>query len=830
MSATDTPIVFSTPLNASIPLSFASLTREEKASLLGGQDFWHIQGVPRLGLRSIRTTDCGHGVTLCDDKNSPATCFPTGIGMASTWNKDLLEHAGEVLGRETRALGAAILLGPKINLHRHPLNGRSFETFAEDPWLAGLLGAAVIRGIQREGVGACVKAMAANNQQRDQESVDIRVDERTLREIYLRGFQLAVEFGEPCAIMTAYNRLNGDYCSESSWLIKHIIKNEWGFSGFVVSDWRAVHAQKVYSSGLDLEMPGPAKFLNQKAVLNALEEGLISEDDLDDQAERIFRTLLRYGAPPPTAMEIKEIFDTAENRSIALQVAEESIVLLKNENNLLPLDPAALKSILVVGPNAAEARLGGGGSASVTPFYSISPLEGIREICGSEVDVCYMEGCSLVGTMETIQDHFTYEGENGKHQSGLRADFFNAHDPGVTPDVSSIIPRVDFSWGWASPGLGIQRGTFSTRISGWLTPPLTGKYRLGIYAQEGCVELRLDGRRVAGTWDDASNGNFEEKYQNHYLTLSCDLSQNVPVALEITYGKRAARAGLRLEWEIPGMDSPIDKAVETARTADAVVVCAGLSNLFEGGAHDRTTIDLPEAQQDLIEKISQVNPRTIVALNNGGPLAAPWESKVPALLEAWYPGQEGGRALARIIFGLTNPSGRLPDTIARSLEDHAAISNYPGDGHTVHYEEGQFIGYRHFDTAEIAPLFPFGFGLSYTTFAIGKPIASSSLFQIGSDPISITTKVKNTGTRQGKEVIQLYLQTNDPSRPVKELRAFHKVDLAPTEEIDVVFAISARELETFDTAAGAWRVAPGLYEILVGQHSRSLQGVTITVE
>lgn len=807
-----------------------AMTRDEKATMLAGVDDWHLHGVPRLGVPPIRVTDCGHGVTLCGDSSSPATCFPTGIGMASTWNEALLEKAGRVLGRETRARGCSILLGPKINLHRHPLNGRSFETFSEDPWLAGRLGAAVIRGIQAEGVGACAKAVAANNQQKDQEKVSSEVDERTLREIYLRAFELAVEFGRPCAIMTSYNRLNGDFSSESPWLIRKVIKGEWKFPGFIVSDWRAVHGPAVYGSGLDLEMPGPGKFLNRKAVLHALEEGLLTDEELDDKAGRILEAILTYGPQEGAVIEANVPSDSGESRATALEVAEESIVLLKNDGGLLPLDKGSLRKILVIGPNAAEARLGGGGSASVTPFYSVSPLQGIREICGSGVEVGFMEGCSLVGTMEPIHDHFSHDTGNSGRSPGLMAEFFNSPDPdGGSPVAAWSVPQADFSWGWASPGPGVQKGAFSVRFSGWLTPPLSGTYRLGVYAQEGCVNLRIGNEIVVEAWDK-KNGNFEEKYQTRYFTVERALTQGVPVRLQLEYGKRAARAGLRLEWEIPGMPNPVDKAVEAARTSDAVIICAGLSNLFEGGAHDRENIDLPLVQQHLIDQVSRANPRTVVVLFNGGPLAMPWENRVPALLEAWYPGQEGGRALARILFGLANPSGRLPDTLARKLEDHASIRNYPGDGQTVVYEEGLFVGYRHFDAAGIAPHFPFGFGLGYTTFEIGKPTASSPRLSPDSQVV-IRTLVRNTGKRRGKEVVQLYVRPAAPPLrgPVKELRAFRKVELGPGEEAEAAFSIGARELQFFDPESGGWRVSPGEYEILTGRHSRSLQGVTVTV-
>jgi len=805
------------------------MTREEKASLLAGVDDWHFHGVPRLGVPSIRVTDCGHGVTLCGEDSSPATCFPTGIGMAATWNRELLERVGSVIGRECRALGCSLLLGPKINLHRHPLNGRSFETFSEDPWLAGLLGAAVIRGIQSQGVGACVKAMAANNQQQDQEHVSSEVDERTLREIYLRAFEIAIQEGNPCAIMTAYNRLNGTYCSESEWLIKKIIKSDWNFPGFVLSDWRAVHGEAVYRSGLDLEMPGPGKLLNQKAVLHALDEGFLSNADLNYSAERILKAILLYGKDESETEGFE--LDTPENRAVALQTAEESIVLLKNHDHLLPLDKNQLKRILVTGPNALRARLGGGGSASVTPFYSVSPLEGIKEICGSEVDVRFLEGCSLVGTMETITDHFSHVGVDRQRVDGLEAQFFNSPNPVGEVASSQVFPNVDFSWGWASPGPGVYRGSFSVQFAGELTPPVTGRYRLGVYAQEGCVRLSINGLQVIDAWDGEDDSNFEKKYQTHYLTTECDLEEGKPVSIVLIYGKRAARAAIRFEWEIPGVEDRMENLLREAEEADAVVVCAGLSNLFEGGSCDRSHIDLPESQRSLIERLASVNPRTIVALNSGGVLAMPWEPSVPAILQAWYPGQEGGRALARILFGDTNPSACLPDTIPRRLEDHAAIRNYPGDGKMVKYEEGLFIGYRHFDRAGIEPHYPFGFGLSYTEFEFSRPRLSSATMTSDQN-ILVELDIKNIGQRQGQVVVQLYIRPISPpvERPEKELRAFQKVDLASGKRSSISFTIGRRELEYFDSATSSWRVSPGRYELVISRHSRSMDSVSAEIE
>ncbi len=804
-----------------------TMTLEEKASMLAGVDDWNLQGVPRLGIRGMKVTDCGHGVTLVGDSDSAATCFPTGIGMASTWNEELIEEVGQVVGRETRALGCSVLLGPKINIHRIPLNGRSFETFSEDPWLAGLLGAAEIRGIQSVGVGACVKAMSANNQQKDQQQVSSEVEERPLREIYYRAFEIAVTRGNPCAIMTSYNRLNGVYTGESRKLITDVIKGDWQFPGFVVSDWRSIRTEKVFESGLDLEMPGPGVFYNRGAVLRAVEEGLLTEEDIDDKVIRLLTALLEYGQNGREHAAL----DTPEHRSVALRVAEDSIVLLKNEANILPLEIFKIRKILVTGPNAADARLGGGGSASVTPFYSISPLDGIREICGNEVEIEYVEGCSMTGTMETMAGCFQHHDENDRAVPGLRTEYFNAKNPKGDPAAIVSTERLDFSWGWASPSPLVRRGALAVRFSGEIIPPATGRYRLGVYAQEGCVRLQIGGRTLVEEWTDADEENFEEAFKTRYEILEVDLTEGVPIPVVLEYGKRAARAAIRLEWEVPGSTNPITLAAEAASRSDVVIVCAGLSNLMEGGAHDRVSIDLPEAQEELIRAVAKANPQTVVILFNGGPLAVPWASEVRALLEAWYPGQEGGRALAKILFGQINPSGRLPDTIPHKLEDHASARNYPGDGNTVRYDEGLFVGYRHFDSANIEPRFPFGFGLSYTSFEISTPELSSSRITVGEE-INVTVQLKNTGARSGKEVVQLYVRPIDPpvERPLKELRGFKKIELEAGMECTVHFQINDDHLTYFDTESHGWRCAPGRYEILVGNHSRNLKGAILEVE
>ncbi len=827
------PLFVSTPDDSyredRIAQILASLSLQEKASFLAGQDDWHLRGIPRLKIPAIFVADCGHGVTLCGERSSPSTCFPTGIGMAATWNPALLEQAGRVIGRECKALGVSLLLGPKINLHRLPLNGRSFETFSEDPLLAGRSGAAIMRGIQAEGVGACLKAMAANNQQRDQQAVSSEVGPRALRELYLRAFEIAISEGHPCAIMTSYNKLNGEYAAENRWLIQQVIKDEWQFPGFIVSDWRSIFTDKVYSSGLDLEMPGPGKFFDTANTLRAIDEGQLGAADLDDKVTRILRAVLRFGRDEKAASQFATLLNSAENRSVALQVAEESIVLLQNKAKLLPLDRTGTRRIAVIGPNASAARLGGGGSASVSPFYSVSPLDGIRELA-PDAEIIFAEGCSLVGSMIPVSGVFEHLEADGTWAPGLTADFFNPGNAGAKPDASWTVPEIDFSWGWASPGPGVSRFEYRVRFSGRLVPRCDGDYRFGLFGQEGLVQMRMADEHFGDEQVEGEEINFEQQYESRYVRAELALRAGQPVAIAVDYWKRAARAAVRFEWEEPGSPSPIDAAVELARNSDIAIICAGLSNLYEGGGRDRESIDLPPAQDELIRKVAAVNPKTIVVINSGGPVAMPWAGEVGAILESWYPGQEGGRALARILFGEVNPSGKLPDTVPYRLADHAAAANYPGDGQRVFYEEGVFVGYRHFDTAGVDPQFPFGFGLSYTTFAYADVTLSADSIRPQEEVVA-SVSLTNTGQRAGSEVVQLYIRDCQASvpRPDKELRNFQKVNLSTGETTVVRLAIKWRDLAFWDESTDNWLVEPGEFQVLIGGHSRDVRAVSLHV-
>lgn len=801
------------------------MTREEKCDLLAGRDMWHLRGVPRLGIPDIRVTDCGHGVTPISDPPINGTCFPTGVGQASTWNRELIEEMGRVLGEETQALGNAVLLGPKITLHRLPIGGRNFETYSEDPVLAGKLGAALVRGIQSQGTAACIKAFACNNQQKDQEKLNVVVDARTLREIYGAPFKIAIDEGDPFLLMTSYNQVNGEWPSGSRRLLKEVIKGEWGFRGAIVSDWRAVHGPECIAAGLDLEMPGPGKFLRQEDILQALEDGRLDEAELDDRAARLLRIILftqRHKLPAPQGPK------TPSHNAVARRVAEEAMVLLKNQGQVLPFDRQRVKTVAVIGPNAVQARLGGGGSASVCPPYSVGPVDGIERLLGPGVTVLSEEGCPLIGSLSAITSQNLLPPEGGGDQPGLKVEYFKNQHLAGEPFAVTSSRQIDFSWGWASPIPGFQVHCFSIRWSGRLLPTKTGLHKLGGFTTGGGFRLYLDNELKIDRW-----GNPEGEGKSKItLAAAIDIELTAGRAVEIRfeYNKVLHSAAVRLEWQEPGAADPVQQAVALAARADAVIICGGISNSFEGGAQDRDSMALPGHQNRLIQEVVKANPRTVVVLFSGNPLdLSAWAAVAPAILQAWYPGQEGGNALANILFGVVNPSGKLPDTLPVRLEDCPAWPSYPGVDGTAAYAEGVLTGYRHYEKQRVAPLFPFGFGLSYTTFGYANLRLSSTTLRSG-ETLQVSVEVTNTGARAGKEAVQLYVGDLAASvtRPLKELKDFCKIELQPGQTRTVTFALTTRDLSFYDVAAAAWKAEPGTFEIFCGTSSQ--QGLTAQFE
>jgi len=650
----------------------SKMTLEEKASLCSGLDFWRTKPVERLGIPSIMMTDGPHGLRKAKGEevgigdSVPATCFPTASALASSWNRELLKKVGEAIAQECLAEKVAIILGPGANIKRSPLCGRNFEYYSEDPYLSGEMAASIIEGIQSKGIGTSLKHFVANNQEHRRLSVSAEIDERTLREIYLAGFEIAVKKAKPWTVMAAYNKVNGTYCFKNKFLLTDVLRKEWGFEGIVVSDWGAVDVierAKALKAGLDLEMPSSGG-LGDKNIVEAVKNGDLPEEVLDEAVERLLKIIFRgFENQKDTT------FDKDEHHKFAKEVAKECVVLLKNEDDILPLKTDS--RIAVIGSFAKKARYQGGGSSHINP---------------TRLDVPYDEIIKLV--------------------------------------------------------------------------------------------------------EDPSN------------VFYCD--------------------GYDLESE-EIKEELINEAKEIARNSDVAVIFAGLPENYESEGFDRENMYMPESHNKLIEEVAKVQPNVVVVLFNGAPVEMPWIDRVKGLFEAYLGGQAVGGAVAELLFGKANPSGKLAETFPKKLAHNPSHPYFPGEDDKVEYREGIFVGYRYYDKKEIEPLFPFGFGLSYTKFEYSDLKVDKKQAK-DTDTITVSVKVKNTGNMTGKEVVQLYVRDVESSviRPEKELKGFEKVELKPGEEKTVTFVLDKRSFAYYNTDIKDWYVESGDFEILIGRSSRDI--------
>jgi beta-glucosidase len=785
------------------------LTLTEKVALLSGKDAWNTMPIERLGIPSLTVTDGPHGAR----RPTPTTAFPTGTALAATWNPQLIERVGVALAEETLAMNCDVLLGPCVNIIRHPLGGRNFETYSEDPYLAGRIGVAWINGLQSKKVGASLKHFACNNQEIERMRGSSNVDERTLREIYLAQFEMIVQHAKPWTVMCSYNRLNGVYASEHRHLLTEILKGEWQYDGVVISDWSANHTTtESVKNGLDLEMPGPARYYG-RLLVEAAELWQIEMAAIDDAARRILRMLVRSGrldAPRPSGK-----VNTPAHQQLARATAAEAITLLKNEGALLPLKLDALKSIAVIGPSATDWQITGGGSSRVEPPYRVAPLEALKNKIGARVHVEYAPGCDHYAEPPRIQSDWLTPAQ-GSGQ-GLTLELFANTDCAGTPVDTTVMPTLDyFVWDdGAHPRISFAR--FSARWRGTLTVPETGRYTLKIN-HSSYARVFVDDQRVIES--DHSPAHPRDSAQ-------IELVGGRAHALRVEFVKRTdenyafVRLGLARAYR-PGEDTRLARAVELAQRSDVALVFVGLPENYETEGADRPDMELTNAQNDLVRTIAQVNRQTIVVINAGAPVTMPWLDDVRAVVWGYYTGQEAGNALADVLCGEVNPSGKLPMTLPKRLQDTPAFTNYPGT-REVFYGEGIFVGYRWYDARDIAPLFPFGHGLSYTTFEYSA-LRVPSHARAG-ESVEIALTVKNTGAMSGKEIVQVYVRDVHASlaRPPKELKQFAKIELTPGEAKTLSLTLDARAFAFYDPYAHQWNVEPGAFEILVGSSSRDIR-------
>jgi len=786
------------------------MTIEEKIDLIGGVDFFFVRGVPRLGLPRLKMADGPIGVRNW----GPATAMAAGVSLAATWNPALAERVGAEIGRDARAKGVHFLLGPGLNIYRAPMNGRNFEYFGEDPLLAARTAVGYIKGVQAQGVSATAKHFLGNNSELDRHNSDTVVDERTLREIYLPAFEAAVKDAHVGAIMCSYNLTNGVHMSQNGYLNTDVAKKEWGFGGVLMSDWDATYdAVGAANGGLDLEMPS-GKFLNREKLLPAIQQGKVSVATIDDKVRRILRTAVAFGWLDRDQTDLAIPRYNMQARGVALEAAREAMVLLKNDGPRLPLSTATIRSLALIGPLAHPAVPVGGGSARVEPFTAVSFLEGLSLPGQTGLNTYYHRGLPTLDDLVRATE-FSTEAAGG--EAGLRAEVFDNPDLAGTP----VATRVDRRLGaWGERGAGRPQGQqpVSTRWTGYFTPTSAGTYTVVVQGpgEGGRHRLFVDDKLVVDCWNDVRS-----LVESVNLPLSAAPHK---VVLEQRPGRGMGPARLRIA--IAPQDSLVaPEAKALAAKADVVVVAVGFDPENESEGGDRT-FRLPFGQDELIQAMAQANKNVIVVVTSGGGVdMSAWLDRVPAVIEAWYPGQEGGTALRDILFGVASPSGRLPVTFERRLEDNPVHDNYyPAPGtRRIAYKEGVFVGYRGYERNGTKPLFPFGYGLSYTTFAYSNLSVTPAKTKDGQ--VRVTFDVANTGSRAGSEVAQVYVGDTHAKvpRPPKELKGFAKVQLAAGQAQRVTIELDRRSFSYYDTQAKQWRAAPGDFDVLVGRSSEQIE-------
>jgi beta-glucosidase len=809
------PAPDSPALEAKAHAMVAKLTLEQKIELLGGVDNMYTHSEAVIGLPRLKMSDASVGVRTW----GPTTAYAGGVALAATWDTDFARRLGESLGKDARARSVHFLLGPGVNIARSPVAGRNFEYLSEDPYLNSTLVVPYIEGVQSQGVVATVKHYAVNNQEYNRHNVSSDVDERTLRELYLPAFEAAVLKGHVDAVMNSYNLLNGVHATQNEFLNLKVLKGEWGFQGILMSDWDATYDSiGAANNGLDFEMPSP-RFMNARALLPAVKDGAVKESTIDDKIQRLMRTVLRYGFLDRPQFDPAVSTYSVAGRAIALDGARESLTLLKNDGAILPLDPAKVKTIAVIGPDAYPAVPGGGGSSEAQAFEPVSILTGIANVAGPDVHVLYARG------LPSESDVFS----NTAWTGGVKVSTFSNKDFSGTPEVANHRNIDDWK---PSPWNVENLHPRSIRYQAAFKAEKNGKYLvLAAAAGEDAFKVTVDGNEVI------SHAHAEGQVPLS-ATLELTAGQTINVVADYLPHAPGVRLGLGI---ISETDLVSEDAKKFAAAADVTVLAIGFNQKSEGEGQDRT-FALPWGQDALIEAIAAANPRTVVTLTAGGAVdTRRWLSKVPALLHTYYPGQEGGTAIAEVLFGKHNPEGKLPVSFDRSWDENPSASFYypikgadtalhvtETDGRKVDYviphvkyDDGLMVGYRYWTSTGKHPLYPFGFGLSYTTFSFSKLQVTATAAAGATVPVSFD--VTNTGAVAGADVAQLYV--SDPSakakRPERELKGFEKLRLAPGETKHVTLNLDARAFSYWDAAAHKWTIDPGKFVILVGDSSES---------
>ncbi|MEV0117183.1 glycoside hydrolase family 3 C-terminal domain-containing protein [Streptomyces sp. NPDC050844] len=787
---------------AAVETALGTLDLDAKARLLGGRDMWSLHALPEIGLEPLVMSDGPIGVRgirwTADD---PSIALPSPTALAATWDQDLARRAGTLLAQEARRKGVHVLLAPTVNLHRSPLGGRHFEAYSEDPYLTGVIGTGYVQGVQSGGVGTTVKHFVANDAETDRFTVDNAISGRALRELYLAPFEAIVTNAHPWGIMTAYNQVNGATMTEHRYLVNEVLRGEWGFDGYNVSDWMAARSTNgAIDGGLDVAMPGPRTVYGD-ALAEAVRAGEVKESTVDEAVRNVLRLAARVGVLEGAEPVVTDLPAEIDGEALAREIARRAFVLVRNENGALPLERTA--SVALIGAAARDARVLGGGSATVFPARVVSPLDGLTAALGADA-VTYAVGADPSDELAPADKGFA-----------LRA---ICRDAAGNVLGEGSLPSGQVQWIGDDLPDGVTHETMaSIEVVGTFTPRESGEHSfgtrgLGAFRLTVAGEVVFDGEQVMGAESDPFEAFFGSPVERAKVNLTAGETVEVSLHHGLDKGYAPPLPGVVFSFVHLGPrrdpDELIAEAVEAARGADTAVVVVATTERVESEGFDRQDLRLPGRQDDLVRAVAAANPRTVVVVNSGSPVELPWRDEVAAVLLGWFPGQEGGAALADVLTGDEEPGGRLPTTWG-TLTDAPVTAVTPADGQLT-YSEGVFIGYRAWEKEGRTPSYAFGHGLGYTHWTY------ESLTVEGT---TATVRVRNSGRRAGREVVQVYLAPapHDGDRPVRWLAGFAGVEAAPGESVEVRVDIPPRSFEIWDEAANSWARQGGSYEVQAGR-------------
>ena len=791
-----------------------TLTLDEKVSLLSGFNSWYTNKIEKKNIPSIKMSDGPNGVRGDSNSGKSSACFPCAISIGSTWDLSLINDIGIALGEEAQAKDVDVLLGPTINIHRHPLGGRHFESFSEDPFLTGKIATNYVQGVQSKNVAACLKHFVGNDTEYERHSISSNIDAQTLREIYLLPFEMGIKEGNAKVVMSAYNKLNNIFCSSHQDLLIKILKEEWGFDGYVVSDWgAALETIENANGGLDLEMPGPSNVWG-KALIDAVEASEVSEKLIDDKVKRILTVAEFSNRFQKPQIKAEQAIDQPKHRLLLRKAAADGMVLLKNEGSL-PLKKN-IKKLAVIGPNALEAQIIGGGSASLRPHYQIHPLEAVQERLGHETEILYSKGCHTHKYLPKINEELMEE------KDGFLVEYFD----GNQFDKNLILEeRLTGSKFWVFEGFAKdviskeERPDISVRFSCTYKPDISGLHEFEIFGIGKC-RLLIDGNELIDNWTSIDPGEAFFTFGSASKKGVTNLQKGEAYKIEVQYKFEGSFPAVYIGCQAPDEVDIFQEALETASHADEVILIVGTNSDWETEGNDRADFNLPANQNKLIEAILEANQNTVVVINTGSPIHMPWEKKAKAIIQTWFAGQEFGNALVDILSGEVNPSGKLPTTFPVKIEDTPAYKNYPGKDLQMNYDEKLLVGHRWYESNSIKPLFCFGHGLSFTSFNYQNLEVTT-----GSDfVVTCKFEIQNTGDISGLEIAQCYVGFASPlpGEPFKTLQGFVKEEIGANELKKVEIKLGPRNFSFWSVETNTWQIREGSYQILIGSSSENI--------